>query len=101
MLKAACDLRAGQPQPAAQVEGGSLRFPGKGRLQDTLLICWGRLLPEGRERTGQLGPARRWLAPPEMNTLQQTGEQALAKPEARRAEVPFVLFVLWKKEMRK
>lgn len=52
-------------------------------------------MPESRERTGQLGPARGWLAPPEINKLQQTGEQqALAKPEVRRAEVSFVVFVL-------
>lgn len=54
-------------------------------------------MPEGRERRGQLGPARGWLATPVINTLQQTREQALAKPEVRRAEVSFVLFVLWKK----
>lgn len=47
---------------------------------------------EGSERTGQLGPVRGWLAQPEINMLQQTREQALAKPE-----VSFVVFVLWKK----
>lgn len=55
---------------------------------------------ESRVRTGQLGPVRGWLAPPEINTLQQAGG-ALTKPEVRRSEVPFVLFVLWKKEIRK
>ena len=45
-----------------------------------LLICRGRLLPEGRERIGQLDPVRGWLAPPEINMLQQTREQAVAEP---------------------
>lgn len=68
----------------------------RGRLGDTSLICWGTLLPEGSERTGQLGPMRGWLAQPEINMLQQTREQALAKPE-----ISFVLFVLWKKQTSK
>lgn len=59
------------------------------------MICWGDLL-EGRERTGQLGPVRGWLVPPEINVLQQTGEQAPTKPEVSQAEASFVLFVLWK-----
>lgn len=44
-------------------------------------------LPGGKERAEHLGPARGWLAPPEINL-----------PEVRRAEVSFVPFVLRKKK---
>lgn len=72
-----------QPQPAAWVGRGSRRSPGNPRQAWVYTID----LPGGKERTEHLGPARGWLAPPEINL-----------PGIRRAEVSFVPFVLRKKK---
>ena len=55
LLKAVWELRAGQPQLAAQVERGSPRSPGRDRLRDTLLIFRGRILLEGSWALREVG----------------------------------------------